>query len=126
MSPHSWFVEPDRASISADQVGAFFAKAIPAGRCEFWFERDDGLVLGFLTNTSRALVMLLADADDPGEHAVSPTASPAVSSGFRLQNGQEDSYPDADTLPIDSAIDAAEHVIRCGEWPTETVVLSDR
>lgn len=126
MSSYSWFVEPEHAPVKADQIGAFLVKAISAGRCEFWFERDDGVVLALLTNTSRASVMLLADSDDPGEHAVSPTAGPAISSGFRLENGQVDTYPDTDTIPLDSAIQAAEHVVRHGEWPRDTVLLSDR
>ncbi|MFD4737090.1 hypothetical protein ACFWNR_16545 [Streptomyces virginiae] len=78
-----------------------------------------------MTNTERAMVMLLEDAGDPGEHAVDPGAQGA-SDGFALCNGQDDEYPDEDTVPIREAFRLVQHIVGTGSWPTDARRVVDR
>jgi hypothetical protein len=52
-----------------------------------------------VTNGERAMVVVMDEEGDPGRHAVSP-GSEGVSDGYVLGNGQEDEYPDADTISL--------------------------
>ena len=56
------------------------------------------------------------EAGDPGEHAVSPEAV-GSSSGFVLENGQEDTYDDADTVPLPDALAAVCSILDTGRPP---------
>ena len=60
--------------------------------------------------------MLMQGAGDPGEHAVSPGAV-GSSSGFVLENGQEDTYDDADTVPLSEALAAVSSLVDTGRPP---------
>ncbi|MEV4231534.1 hypothetical protein AB0J81_31535 [Streptomyces bobili] len=71
-----------------------------------------------MTNTERATVMLLEEDGDPGEHAVDPEAE-GSSDGFVLSNGQDDEYPDQDTVPIGEAFRLVEHIVDTGSWPAD-------
>ncbi|MEU1077230.1 MULTISPECIES: hypothetical protein [unclassified Streptomyces] len=51
-----------------------------------------------MTNTERAMVMLLEEEGDPGGHAVAP-GTQGSSGGFVLANGQDDEHPDENTVP---------------------------
>ena len=80
-----------------------------------WYDSDNGRSLAFVSNGSRAMVMLIDEPGDPGCHAIDPSASDATSSGFVLENGQEDTYADADTLPLAAALEAAQQVLATGQ-----------
>ena len=54
---------------------------IDAGHLETWLTNTFGRLLAFVTNTDRAMVMLLDEDGDAGEHAVDPGAS-KTSGGF--------------------------------------------
>ncbi|MFI1654838.1 hypothetical protein ACH4ZU_07860 [Streptomyces sp. NPDC020472] len=78
-----------------------------------------------MTNTERAMVMLLEDEGGPGEHAVDPGAE-GLSDGFVLSNGQDDEYPDEDTVPIRKAFRCVEPIVGTGSWPVEGRWVVDR
>ncbi|MFF9043851.1 hypothetical protein [Streptomyces parvulus] len=78
-----------------------------------------------MANTERAMVMLLEEGGDSGEHAAAPGAQ-GVSDGFVLCNGQEDEYPDEDTVPIGEAFRLVEQIIGTGSWPTDARWVVDR
>ncbi|MCX5397855.1 hypothetical protein [Streptomyces sp. NBC_00102] len=90
-----------------------------------------------MTNTERAMVMLLEaeneegkeegneDEGDPGEHAMTPGAK-GSSQGFVLSNGQEDAYPDEDTVPLREALGLVEHIVGTGSWPAHARWAADR
>lgn len=69
--------------------------------------------------------MLLDDEDEPGEHAVAPGAEGA-SNGFILENGQNDEYPNTDTVTLGEAFRIVRHVLVHGAPPPDTVWKSDR
>lgn len=67
---------------------------------ETWLIRDDGAIIGVLTNHQRALVVWMDEPGDPGRHAIDPAAGAGHSEGYRLTNGQVDRYADRDTVPF--------------------------
>ncbi|MFE9138889.1 hypothetical protein [Streptomyces sp. NPDC007355] len=78
-----------------------------------------------MTNTGRAMVILLEEEVDPGEHAVDPGAV-GSSDGFVLSNGQGDEYPDEDTVSIHEAFRLVEHIVGTGSWPADARWVVDR
>ncbi|MFI5987727.1 Imm1 family immunity protein [Streptomyces sp. NPDC051555] len=92
---------------------------------ETWFENDAGRLLGVVTNGERAMVVLLDGDGDPGEHLVDPRGE-GSSGGYRLSNGQADSYEDRDTVAFDTAAQAVAYFIEHGTWPSEVTVQGER
>lgn len=90
-----------------------------------WRTSARGPSLAFVTNTERAMVLLLDGAGDAGEHAVDPGAEDR-SEGFVLANGQHDQYPDADTGPVADAFGVVRHVVATGSWPVAAHRVADR
>ncbi|MDX8147032.1 hypothetical protein SK854_33320 [Lentzea sp. BCCO 10_0061] len=121
--PESWAVDGDH--LAPDEVVAALRARISAGHRETWLTSESGRMLAFVTNTERAMVMLLDGEGDPGEHAAAPEAT-GSSDGFVLSNGQNDEYPDTDTVPIGEALRIVEHVVREGSWPADAHHVSDR
>uniref|UniRef100_UPI001E616952 hypothetical protein n=2 Tax=Streptomyces TaxID=1883 RepID=UPI001E616952 len=122
----SWVIEGDGSSPMPPEAAARALRArVEAGPGETWLTSTNGRALGLVTNGGRALVMLLADEDDPGEHAVDPGAG-GVGDGYVLANGQHDRYPDEDTVPLAEAHRLVEHVVRTGEWPLDAPRAVDR
>jgi len=115
----------DGAHLASDETGAVLRARIDAGHLETWLTSESGRMLAFVTNTERAMVMLLDGEGDPGEHAADPEAE-GSSDGFVLANGQNDRYQDADTVPIDEALRIVGHVVREGSWPADAHHVSDR
>ena len=89
-----------------------------------WFESDRGRQIAFVTNGTRAMVMLIG-ADAAGEHAVDPLVS-GLESGFVLDNGKAGAYPKRDTVTLDRALLLLEHVIRHGYPPVGAPWVSDQ
>jgi hypothetical protein len=115
----------DGGAVPAEAVPETLRKRIDRGQLETWLTSSSGRSLAFVTNTERALVMLLTGESDPGEHAVDLGAQGA-SDGFVLANGQQDEHPDEDTMPIDEAFRIVEHLVREGTWPADVRWISDR
>jgi hypothetical protein len=83
---------------------------------ETWFEHDRGQLLAVVSNGIRALVMLLEEPGDAGEHAVDPTGT-GQQGGYVLSNGQHDAYSDRDTVPLAQALVIVEHIVDHGRPP---------
>ncbi|MFE7217072.1 hypothetical protein ACFU93_46350 [Streptomyces sp. NPDC057611] len=109
----SWVFADDTAPASASTAIEVLRERINAGQLETWLISSSGRSLAFISNTERAMVMLLHGEDDPGEHAVAPGAS-GSSKGFVLANGQHDEYPDEDTLPLAEALQVVQHILTTG------------
>ena len=90
-----------------------------------YFRRGLGRLLVVVSNGTRAMVVLMSGEGDAGEHAVSPGA---VGSSDRnvLDNGQEDTYEDADTIPLADAIEAVRSIIDSGRPASGTSWSVDR
>jgi hypothetical protein len=64
------------------------------------------------------MVMLLDGEGDPGAHAIDPGAD-GSSGGFVLANGQNDEYPDKDTVPLPEALRIVRHILTHGNPPAD-------
>lgn len=95
------------------------------GTLESWLTSSSGRLLAVVTNTRRAMVMLLDGEGDPGEHAVDPGAD-GWSDGFVLSNGQDDEYPDEDTVPLPQALRIVRHILAHGTPPGDAPWKVDR
>ncbi|WP_223206330.1 hypothetical protein [Streptomyces xanthii] len=113
----SWVISDDGpASVSSAGVVEALRSRIDSGQLETWLTSSSGRLLAFVTNTERAMVVLLEGEGGPGEHAADPGTTGA-SDGFILSNGQGDEYPDEDTVPIREAFWLVEHIVGTGSWP---------
>lgn len=122
----SWMIDDaDPGPVPPATVAAALRLRLDHWQLETWLISSSGRMLGFVTNHERAMVMLLQGGDDPGEHAVSPGAE-GSSDGFVLCNGQDDAYPDEDTVPIREACRLVEQIVGTGSWPTDASWVTDR
>ncbi|MFI1600065.1 hypothetical protein [Streptomyces venezuelae] len=117
--------DTDPGPVSSALVTAALRSRLTHGQLETWLSSSSGRLLGFVTNTERAMVMLFDEGDDPGEHAVDPDAA-GSSDGFVLRNGQNDEYPDEDTVPIHEALRLVEQIVGTGCWPADAHWVADR
>ncbi|GGZ37460.1 hypothetical protein [Streptomyces poonensis] len=122
----SWVIDGgSTVPVSFEVVLKILRPRIGGGQLETWLTSSSGRSLAFVTNTARAMVMLLDGEGDPGEHAVDPGAD-GWSEGFVLSNGQHDAYPDEDTVPIGEAFRIVEHIVSTGSWPADARWVADR
>ncbi|WP_033223003.1 hypothetical protein [Kitasatospora phosalacinea] len=121
----SWAFDDSTAVTSAGAALQKLHERIAAGHLESWLSSSTGRSLGLITNTEQAMILLLDGEDDPGEHAVDPGAT-GQSSGFVLANGQQDDYPDRDTVSLAQALQAVSHILTTGDPPTDTAWAVDR
>ncbi|MET9916109.1 hypothetical protein ABZZ04_03370 [Streptomyces sp. NPDC006435] len=123
----SWTLTDGAAPMSADTVTEALRGRIAAGRLDTWLESTSGRSLAVVSNTERAMVMLLEHPGDPGEHATDPGAdADGWSDGFELSNGQSDEYPDTDTVPLDEAFRIVRHILATGRPPADAAWVVDR
>ncbi|MFI2507363.1 hypothetical protein [Streptomyces sp. NPDC018972] len=122
----SWVInDGSTVPVSSEVVLQTLRARVARSHLEAWLSSSSGRSLGFVTNTERAMVMLLEAEGDPGEHAVEPGAM-GSSEGFVLSNGQHDEYPDEDTVPISEAFRIVEHIVSTGSWPADARWVVDR
>jgi hypothetical protein len=116
----TWRVRTDGHEVSGPQAVTVIGDA-----GETWFECDDGRLLCVVTNGERAVVMLLREAGDEGEHAIDPDAS-GTQDGYVLGNGQEDVYPNRDTVTLAAARTVVERIIDRDDRPSDVSWQVDR
>ncbi|MFF9340263.1 MULTISPECIES: hypothetical protein [unclassified Streptomyces] len=122
----SWVISDDSPlPVSSEAVLEALQSRVDGGQLETWLTSSSGRSLAFVTNTERAMVMLLEDEGDPGEHAVEPGAQ-GSSDGFVLSNGQDDEYPDEDTVPLREAFRLVKQIVATGSWPSDAQWMADR
>ncbi len=122
----SWVISDDNpVPVSSGMVLEVLQSRIDSGQLETWLISSSGRSLAFVTNTEHAMVMLLEDEGDPGEHAVDLGAEGA-SGGFGLSNAQDDMYPNEDTVPIREAFRLVGHIVGTGAWPMDARRVVDR
>ncbi|WP_079408464.1 hypothetical protein [Streptomyces sp. 3211] len=121
----SWISTDSAVPASAATALDVLQERIAAGHLETWLTSSRGRSLAVISNIDRAMIMLLDDETDPGEHALSPGAS-SSSSGFLLANGQHDEYPDEDTVPLAEAMRIVSHILTTGAPPTDAPWAIDR
>ncbi|MFD7874349.1 hypothetical protein ACFV5G_09540 [Streptomyces sp. NPDC059766] len=122
----SWVInDGSTVPVSSEVVLETLRARVDTSELETWLSSSSGRLLAFVTNSERAMVMLLEAEGDPGEHAVEPGAV-GSSEGFVLSNGQHDEYPDEDTVAIVEAFRIVEHIVSTGSWPADARWVVDR
>jgi hypothetical protein len=112
-----WRASDTSEPLDGDGAGSLIRARIDRGEYETWFESDAGELLAIVTNGERAMVMLLQEAGDPGEHAVDASAATSTSGGYVLADGQVDAYADRDTVSLATAVDLLSAVVDGRERP---------
>jgi len=102
------------ADAAIDQLRA----KIGSEKLESWLISSTGRLLAVVTNTQRAMVMLLDGEGDEGDHAVDPGAD-GYSDGCVLANGQSYEYPNEDTVPLQDALWIVRHILTQGDPPAD-------
>ncbi|WP_017622434.1 hypothetical protein [Nocardiopsis chromatogenes] len=122
----AWVIEDGGgAPVSSETVEEMLRARIAQGRFEALLAGSSGRSLIFVTNGVRAMTVLLDEDGDPGEHAADPGAE-GSSGGFVLSNGQHDTYPNEDTVPLEEAFRILGHILRDGSWPPDASRVVDR
>lgn len=103
---------------TATNVADILAHRVSRGIRFLNLESSSGRILYMVTNTERVMVMLLDDPEDSGWHATSP-GSTAISTGYIIEDGQNDEYADADTVPLDRGLEVIRQILRTGQPPIE-------
>ncbi len=111
--------------VSGAEAAALVSANIDDGQLTTYFRSVLGRLLVVVSNGTRSMVVLMKGEGDAGEHAVSPDAA-GSSDGYVLENGQEDSYENADTIPLADALEAVRSLIDSGRSPAETSWSVDR
>ncbi|GAA1980947.1 hypothetical protein [Catenulispora subtropica] len=121
-TPRRWqLMDSAGPGYTGDEARRLLSNRADHGTYETWFEAGDGRLLAVCTNGERALVMLLADEGDSGQHLVDLQAT-GESGGFVLGNGQADVYANRDTVPFATAGRAVAHLIDHDVWPDDVTV----
>ncbi|MFD8425228.1 hypothetical protein [Streptomyces sp. NPDC059466] len=121
----SWVIDDSTAVLSAEAVLETLRARIGEGELDTWLTSSSDRRLAVVTNTKRAMVVLMDGEGDPGEHAVDP-GSEGSSDGFLLSDGQYDVYLDEDTVPLEEAFRIVEHIVGKGTWPPGARWVVDR
>ncbi|XVQ10993.1 hypothetical protein ACQP1W_52320 [Spirillospora sp. CA-255316] len=121
----SWTFSDGAQPVSPEAAVRGLRKRIAEGRLESWLTSSSGRKLAVVSNTERAMVMLLEGDGDPGEYAVDPDAG-GWSEGFVLENGQHDSYPNETTVPLEEAFRIVGHILTFGSPPAGAAWAVDR
>ncbi|MFB6820637.1 hypothetical protein ACFCXA_03475 [Streptomyces virginiae] len=122
----SWVINDDNpVPVPSAVVLEALRSRIDRGLLETWLTSSSGRSLVFVTNTQRAMVMLLEEEGDSGEHAVDPGAQ-GSSDGFVLSDGQDDEYRDEDTVPVGEAFRLVKQIVDTGSWPSDARRVVDR
>lgn len=121
----SWQFDDDPVTLTADAATDQLLARIASDKLESWLISSSGRLLAVVTNTKRAMVMLLDGEGDPGEHAVDPGAD-GNSDGFVLAGGQNDEYPNKDTVPLPEALRIVRHILTQGNPPPDAAWRVDR
>jgi hypothetical protein len=121
----TWSVLDEERKINGDTAAARVSMNVDDGTLTTYFRSDLGRLPVFVSNGTRAMVVLMNSEGDPGEHAVSPGAV-GSDDGYVLDNGQEDTYEDADTIPLPHALKALRSIIDSGRPPPGTPWDVDR
>jgi len=120
-----WRVQDQLPYVTGSQAVQLVRDHIEHGTLTTWLESDRGRALAIVTNRSRALVMLLDEPGDPGEHAIDPAAS-GEQDGYVLENGQYDTYASRDTVTLDLALTLVQHIVDHGRPPADVAWEIDR
>lgn len=112
----TWSLLDESRTVTGQQAADHLSTEVGEGRLTTYLASDRGRMLAFVSNRDRAMVVLMSGEGDPGEHAVTPDAV-GSSGGYVLETGQEDTYDDADTVPLRDGLDLVRSIVDSGSPP---------
>lgn len=121
----AWHVHDTDVLLTGDQAVQLIHDRISRGELTVWLESATGRTLAVVSNGSRALVMLLEEPSDAGEHAIDPARTGEMG-GYVLENGQHDTYANADTVELAVALTIVKHIVDHGHPPPNAAWHVDR
>lgn len=121
----TWSLLDDARTVTGQEAADHLSTEVDEGRLATYLTSDRGRMLALVSNGNRAMVVLMSGEGDPGEHAVTPYAV-GSSDGYVLENGQEDSYDHADTVPLRNALDIVRSIVDSGLPPSDAPWSLDR
>jgi hypothetical protein len=68
----SWVIDESSSALSSEAVLETLRARISVGALDTWLISSSGRRLAFVTNTERAMVVLMDGEGDPGEHCRRP------------------------------------------------------
>jgi hypothetical protein len=113
----TWRHRADGTVVTGADAAELLQRRADDDQLETWFVREDGALIGVVTNRERALVVWLDEPGDPGRHAIDPGAGGGRGDGYRLANGQVDHYADRDTVPFALARQIVRSLVDRGTAP---------
>jgi hypothetical protein len=120
-----WRLRDHHAPLTGALAAELVRERIDQGLFETWLRHDQGRLLAVVSNETRAMVMMLDEPGDAGEHAIDPTGT-GRQSAYVLGNGQHDTYDDRDTVPLVQALVIVEHIVDHGRPPADVGWCVDR
>ena len=121
-----WRLQDDQVAQSGSSAADLVRHRMSTGAYETWFESDAGRMACIVSNGSRALLMVLTDKGDAGDHLVDLAAPEGTSAGYVLANGQIDTYPKRDTVELRVALSALSLLVDSGRLDDRLTWVSDR
>ncbi|MDT0213330.1 hypothetical protein Q9R29_05490 [Rothia sp. ARF10] len=121
----TWSLLGERREATGSEAAELVSRRVHDHLLTTYFESDRGRILTVVSNGTRAMVVLMDGEGDPGEHAVS-TDAVGSSGGYVLENGQEDTYDDAETIPMVDALSVVRSVVDTGGPPGGVLWSVDR
>lgn len=112
-----WLSDAEGRALTISEVQTLFINRMAAGHLTTILNSDTGMTLHLLTNRQRVMVALVGPGDAAG-HAIDDEAA-GHSGGYVLENGQEDEYPDRDTVPIPTALALIGYFLSHGTAPQD-------
>jgi hypothetical protein len=120
-----WHMQDHSAMLTGDEAAQLVRDRVGQGQMTTWFESRQGRVLAVVSNGTRALVMLIDEPGDAGEHAIDP-AGVGEQDGYILENGQHDTYDNRDTIELADALVIVKHIVNLGKPPAGAAWHVDR
>ena len=125
MVEERWRLDDTAEWLSPQAIVDAIDARMKSGELTTYLESDAGRIIGWSTNRARVMLMLLDGVGDPGEHAMDPNGQ-GESTGYVLDNGQVDTYSDADTVPLAEAQRLLVSLVTDGNFPRDAAVQVDR
>lgn len=106
-----WTTESGEQAFTGHEAEQVVRRSLAAGQLDITFHAQN-YRLQFVTNGDRVMLLLWGPiGSDEGVFAVDPDASGREQDGYRLSNGQVDTYADKDTVPLAAAMKAVRYIV---------------
>jgi hypothetical protein len=121
----NWHLQDQSIRLAPNEAKELIRDRLAAGQLETWFESSRGRLLAIVTNGNRAMLILLDEAGDAGQHLITADEI-GTAGGYVLSNGQVDRYPNRDTVLLAEAVRTVIALLATGEPPGDLEWHSDR